>query len=112
MPCGVQGAAFDVPEAIAEEMLKKVTELEKRNFALDRPRSLPMDTMADRGSGGYDDRSGGHRSGRGGGGGYGRGGGGGGGSFNRGGSRYDNGGGSRCAFGAISYFALQNARVA
>ena len=75
--------------------MTKVTELEKRNFALDRPRSLPMDTTADRGFGGYDDRSGGRRNNRGGGGSYGRGGGGGG--FNRGGSRYDNDRGSRCA---------------
>lgn len=54
-----QGAAFDVPQEIADRMMENVEELTKRGFQLDMPTSLPEEPV--RGGGG-----GGGRSGRGG----------------------------------------------
>lgn len=54
-----QGAAFDLPQEIADRMMENVEELTKRGFQLDMPTSLPEEPV--RGGGG-----GGGRSGRGG----------------------------------------------
>ncbi len=77
--CGGTGAAFDLPEAVANEVLAQKEELATRHFVVDAPHSLPMDPSDD---GGYMPSRGGRRGG-GGGGGFRRGGGGGG--YSRGG---------------------------
>lgn len=38
----MQGAAFDVPHEIADQMFEKVEELKSRGFEMDRPKSLPL----------------------------------------------------------------------
>ncbi|EIE18444.1 DEAD-domain-containing protein [Coccomyxa subellipsoidea C-169] len=107
---GMEGAAFDVPQEIADKMMENVEELTKRGFELDMPISLPEEPFRGgggggggrgggrggyggaRNQGGYGRSSGGYSSRGGGGGGYG-GGGGGGGYGSRGGGSY--GGGDR-----------------
>ena len=37
----MQGAAFDVPQEIADQMMQNVEELTQRGFELDMPTSLP-----------------------------------------------------------------------
>mmetsp|Transcript_16919 Transcript_16919/g.50518 ORF Transcript_16919/g.50518 Transcript_16919/m.50518 type:complete len:841 (+) Transcript_16919:117-2639(+) len=98
------GAAFDLPEALANEVLSLREELASRSIMVDAPTSLPMDPANDmggagfpgfrgRGRGGGGGRGGGFRGGRGGGGGF-RSSGGGGGGYSRGGGGYgDRGGG-------------------
>lgn len=39
----MQGAAFDVPQDIADLMMENVEELTKRGFELDMPTSLPAE---------------------------------------------------------------------
>lgn len=39
----MQGAAFDVPQEIADQMMENVEELTKRGFTLDMPTSLPVE---------------------------------------------------------------------
>lgn len=78
------GAAFDLPEAVANEVLAQKEELATRHFVVDAPHSLPMDPSDD---GGYMPSRGGRRGG-GGGGGFRRGGGGGGGHSRGGGGGY------------------------
>ena len=39
----MQGAAFDVPQEIADQMMENVEELTKRGFTLDLPTSLPAE---------------------------------------------------------------------
>ena len=39
----MQGAAFDVPQEIADQMMENVEELTKRGFTLDLPASLPVE---------------------------------------------------------------------
>ena len=87
---GLQGAAFDLPEEVAEMMMLQKEELTKRDFTLDKPTSLPLETGNEYGGGG-----GGRRYG-GGGGGYNQGGYGGrqqGGGSYRGRQSYGGGGG-------------------
>ena len=74
------GAAFDLPEAVANEVLAQKEELAARHLEVDAPHSLPMDPSDD---GGYMPSRGGRRGGGGGGGGFRRGGSGGG--YSRGG---------------------------
>lgn len=57
----MQGAAFDVPQEIADQMMDNVEELTKRGFELDMPTSLPEEPVRGGGGGG-----GGGRGGRGG----------------------------------------------
>lgn len=49
----MQGAAFDLPDNLAEEMMSKKEELTSRNFNIDLPSTLPIETTV---SSGYDDR--------------------------------------------------------
>ena len=53
----LQGAAFDVPQEIADKMMANVEELTKRGFELDMPTSLPEEPF--RGGGGGGGRGGG-----------------------------------------------------
>jgi len=39
----LQGAAFDVPQEIADQLMTNVEELTKRGFELDMPTSLPVE---------------------------------------------------------------------
>lgn len=45
----LQGAAFDVPHAIADKMFEQVDELTNRGFHMDRPKSLPLEVEQERG---------------------------------------------------------------
>lgn len=42
-PACLQGAAFDVPSAIADKIVAGQAELTSRGFDLDRPNSLPLE---------------------------------------------------------------------
>lgn len=64
----MQGAAFDLPEELAEEIMEKKEELTSRGFSIDLPTSLPIESVQ---VGRFDDgggrgRYGGGRGGRGG----------------------------------------------
>jgi hypothetical protein len=48
----LQGAAFDVPQEIADKMMANVEELTKRGFELDMPTSLPEEPFRGGGGGG------------------------------------------------------------
>lgn len=87
---GREGAAFDLPDEFASQLIEKIDELEKRGFELDKPKTLQLSDMRDDGYGGG--RSGGGGRGRYGGGG-GRGGGGGYRGNNYGNRSYGRGGG-------------------
>ena len=59
----MQGAAFDLPDHLADELMEKKEELTSRGFSVDLPLSLPIENI--RGDGSNDGR--GSRYGRGGG---------------------------------------------
>lgn len=115
---GQEGAAFDLPQETAQELLAMSEELTKRKFTIDKPASLPMEPERRSSGGGYGGGGGGGfqrggggyggRSGGGGGGGYGNRGGnnrgndrrGGGGGYGGGGGGYGN---NRSAGGSRNY---------
>ena len=61
----MQGAAFDVPQEIADQMMQNVEELTQRGFELDMPTSLPPEEERNfrGGRGGRGDREWGMRPG-------------------------------------------------
>lgn len=59
----MQGAAFDLPDHLADELMEKKEELISRGFKVDLPTSLPIENIR---GGGFNDSRGG-RYGRGGG---------------------------------------------
>jgi ATP-dependent RNA helicase DDX21 len=64
---GMQGGAFDVPKALAEEILAKEEELSSKGVILSVPTSLPEEKMSnDDRRGGYDRRGGSRGGSRGG----------------------------------------------
>ena len=80
----LQGAAFDLPDFMAAEVLAKKEELTSRGFSIDQPASLPVEQTSFSEEQDYGGNRGGYRGGRGG---YGGRGGGGGSYGGRGNSR-------------------------